>query len=84
MDLREVQFTPELLGRIPANVARRFRVLPVFYDPPGSLTVALDDPSDIDAIDIVNKITQLDVNLCIADSQQLDEFIQRLYGDPEV
>jgi hypothetical protein len=83
-DLSEVRFTPELLSCIPANIARRFRVLPVRNYPPGSLTVALDDPSDLNVIDAVKIITQLDVTLCIVDSQQLDEFIQRLYGDQQV
>jgi type IV pilus assembly protein PilB len=80
IDLREIQFTPELLRCIPANVARRYRVLPVFDDAPQSLSIALGDPSDLDAIDGVSSTVRRDLVLCVADSQQLDEFIHRLYG----
>ncbi len=45
ISLREVQFTPELLKTIPANVARMYQCLPVaMHD--GTVQVALADPLD--------------------------------------
>jgi hypothetical protein len=80
IDLREFQFTPELLRCIPADIARCYRVLPVFNFVPGTLCIALDDPSDLDAIDRVSSALHRHLVFCVADSRQLEEFIQRLYG----
>ena len=78
-DLRDVLFTPELLACISAEVARRYRVLPVFISP-SDVTLAMADPSDLEAIDAIRRLLQRDVTVCIAETSQLDDFIQRLYG----
>jgi len=80
VDLREVQFTAELLARIPAELARRYRVLPI-RSLPDKLFVAIADPSDLDAIDSLHNLVQRDLELCVAESWQLDDFIGRLYGE---
>jgi hypothetical protein len=81
VDLTSVNFTPELLRCIPADVARKHRVLPVF-DRPGCLAIALADPSDLQTIDILTHTLQKpELEIRVAESQQLDRFIHRLYGD---
>ena len=79
VDLRNVQFTPELLACVPAASARRYRVLPVFSTP-DKLRVAVADPADLDAIDSLQHLLRRDLELCVAEQAQLDEFIERLYG----
>ena len=79
VDLRKVTFTPELLACVPAEYARRYRVLPVFSSP-GKLRLALADPSDLDAIDSLHHLLHRVPELCVAEACQLDEFIERLYG----
>jgi len=79
VDLRKVAFTPELLACVPPEAARRYRVLPIFSSP-GKLRLALADPSDLDAIDSLCHLLHRDLELCVAESGQLDEFIGRLYG----
>lgn len=79
VDLRKVTFTPELLGCVPAEYARRYRVLPVFSSP-GKLRLALADPSDLDAIDSLHHLLHCVPELCVAEASQVDEFIERLYG----
>jgi type IV pilus assembly protein PilB len=79
VDLREVDFTADLLAVIPGEYARRYRVLPVATRP-GVVVLALDDPSDLPAIDALHQLLDRDLELCIADSKQLDAFIERLYG----
>ena len=83
IDLRDVQFTPELLARVPAEHARRYQVLPVSSSP-GRLCLALADPSDLAAIDATQKLLDADLEICVADAKQLDEFIERLYGSDHV
>jgi hypothetical protein len=48
---------------------------------PGVVVLALDDPSDLAAIDSLHQLLDRDLELCIADSKQLGEFIGRLYKD---
>jgi type IV pilus assembly protein PilB len=79
IDLRNVQFTAELLARVSAEHARRYQVLPVSSSP-GKLCLALADPSDLAAIDATQKLLDADLEVCVADAKQLDEFIGRLYG----
>jgi len=81
IDLAQIHFTPELLRCVPPQVAHRYRVLPVFEESSTSLGVALVDPSDLDTIDGVHSALQRDLVLRVAERQQLDEFIQRLYGE---
>ncbi len=79
IDLKDVQFMAELLARVPAEHARRYHVLPVSGSP-GRLCLALADPSDLKAINSTQKLLDVDVEVCVADAGQLDEFIERLYG----
>lgn len=78
VDLRNVRFTAELLACVPAHVARRYQVIPVF-DSPSVLRLAIADPSDLDALDSLNHLLQRELELCVAEDSQLVEFIARLY-----
>jgi hypothetical protein len=79
IDLKDVRFTTELLARVPAEHARKYQVLPVFGSP-GEVGVAMADPSDLAAIDATHQLLGADLQVCVADAKQLDEFIERLYG----
>ena len=79
VDLRQVAFTPQLLACVPAEYARRYRALPVFNSRQ-MLRLAVSDPSDLDAIDALHHLLHRDLELCVAEESQLDEFIERLYG----
>ena len=79
IDLRSVRFTPELLACVPAELARKHRVLPV-SNSAQQLRIAVADPSEIDAIDSPNHFLKRDLEMCVAEASQLDEFIERLYG----
>ena len=79
VDLRNVSFTAELLAAVPAELARRCRVLPVSSSPQ-KLKLASADPSDIQGIDTIQRFAQRDLEICVSEPSQLDEFIERLYG----
>ena len=78
-DLRDVSFTPELLACVPAEVARRYRVLPV-SNSDEAITVALSDPSDLDALDSLQRLLRRDIIVYPVEARQLADFIDRLYG----
>ena len=81
VDLSVVDFTPELLRYVPAEVARKYRVLPVF-NRPGCLSIALSRADDLNLIDnLAHILMQPGLEILVADGQQLDLFIYRLYGN---
>jgi len=89
VDLARVQFTPELVRCVPAEVAHRFELLPVFrYD--DCLTVAfastVPDATVIDEVFAVlchgdSQIRQLQI--VVADPWLLGYHIHKIYGDAE-
>jgi hypothetical protein len=95
IDLSTVRFTPELLKAIPACTARLYRVLPIFERvlpvserripvfEESVLCIALDDPSNSVLVEELEFVLQRRLELRQADSEQLDTFIQRLYGGHE-
>ncbi len=79
VDLKNVDFTEKLVACIPAQLARRCRVLPI-VDGPDKLKVAVADPSDLESIDLLHSSIHRHIELCVADERQLDEFIGRFYS----
>jgi type IV pilus assembly protein PilB len=79
VDLSTVDFTPELLACIPAEMARRYRVLPI-SNLRSELWISMADPSDPEALDSLHQSLQRELVLCISEANQIDEFIERLYG----
>ena len=80
IDLREVSFTGELLSCVPGKFARRYRVLPI-GNSRDELLLAMADVSDLEAIDSIRRLVGRDVAVSVAEAEQLDEFIGRLYGE---
>lgn len=79
VDLAEVQFTTELLRCIPAEVARKYRVLPVSMGT-NRLAVAVDR-MDLAVIDDLCVILNREIEIRLATEDQLEEYMQRLYGN---
>src|SRR5512136_1413087 len=50
VSLGEVKIEDEVISSIPRNIARKYRVIPVFKHD-NSITVAIADPSDLATID---------------------------------
>ncbi len=81
VNLTALDFTPSLLARIPAKLARQYRVLPVAMDSPHRLAVAMADPLDLNAIDSLTHYLNCELEIRTADPQQLDLLIRRLYQE---
>jgi type IV pilus assembly protein PilB len=80
VDLATVQFTPDLLRCIPAELARKHRVLPV-SESDRCIAIVTSDPSDLNALDGLHSALDRDIELRVADESQIDSFIEQLYGD---
>jgi hypothetical protein len=79
VDLSTVQFTPELLSCIPAELVRKYRALPVF-ESRGCLGIVMSE-MDLNALDDLACSLRRELEVRFAEKLQLDDFIQRLYGD---
>jgi len=79
VSLRTVQFTPELLQTIPANVARMYQCLPVATQD-GAVQVALADPLDPARADEINFAVKKDVQVVVADPADIERAIDQYYG----
>ena len=79
LTLSQVQFTAELLRLLPVEMVRKYRVLPV-YKAGVNIAVAMADPSDLNAVDQLTHFLNSIIELRVADKDQLDTFILRLYG----
>jgi type IV pilus assembly protein PilB len=78
VSLRNVQFTPELLQTIPANVARMYQCLPVAMND-GAVQVALADPLDPARADEINFAIKKDVQVVVADPTDIERAIDQYY-----
>jgi len=64
---------------IPADIARRYKVLPISRHF-NSLTVAMVDPSDLIILDNLKKITGCEINPIISTQSEIEQAIEEFYG----
>ncbi len=70
---------PEVLGLVPEDLARRLVALPVSREA-DLLTIAIGDPLNVTAFDLLEQTTRLRVNLVAAAEGDLLQAIDRLYS----
>ncbi len=78
VDLSLVTPDPELLKLVPADVARKYRVLPVERHA-RSIHLAVPDPTDLSALDAIGFMTGLHVVPRLAELEEIQTTIDRVY-----
>ncbi len=78
VDLDDLVISPELRKLLPEAVARRFLAVPVSRND-DQLTVAIADPLNVTAFDVLEQTTRLRVNLVAAAEGDILQAIARLY-----
>lgn len=78
IDLDHVQPSPALAEILPAETARKHRLLPLAATT--TLTVAVADPGDFFAMDAVASLIRCSVQPVVASDAALDRAIDRCYG----
>jgi type IV pilus assembly protein PilB len=78
VDLEGVYLPPELRRVVPEVIARRFVAVPISRDG-DILTVAIADPLNVTAFDVLEQTTRLRVNLVAAAEGDILQAIARLY-----
>ena len=75
--------SPEVVKTIPADIAKKYGVVPVVADE-DSITVALSDPMGYDAIDSLRYVLHgLDVQAVIAPRAEVRAAMAKIYADEE-
>jgi len=82
IDLAQIQFTAQLLRYIPAATARMYHVMPVSKGR-GFLSIASADAYDPRVIDHLTFVLKRELEIRLADRQQIAEYVQRYYGSKD-
>lgn len=75
-DLTNLKVDKEVLGLIPHNIAERYKVAPIELES-GRLTVAMADPENLNTIQLLKKITQLEILPVLSTSDEIDGIIDQ-------
>ncbi len=87
ISLNATTFSPVALNLIPRSVAERFLLIPFLYDEKtNTLSIAMADPANLEAISFVNQKTRLNIKTFAASSSDIKQAIsaqyrQELVGD---
>ncbi len=79
ISLKNKDFTPELLGTIPANTAKLYQCIPV-EDDGSTLRVAFAEPLDPGRVDEITFVAKRDVQVVVANPTEIHEAIEKHYG----
>ena len=80
MNLEDYVIDAELTKLIPENVASRYKAVPLFKIM-DTLTVAMADPSDIQALDHIRRISKVDnVDPVLVSSRSIEKVLDFYYG----
>jgi general secretion pathway protein E/type IV pilus assembly protein PilB len=78
ISLKGVDVLPEVRSLVPVDVARRYRVVPVFKNE-NVLTVAISDPLDFDTLDTLRYLLKCDVEAVVAPRDEINVALDRYY-----
>jgi len=84
INLSDIDIAPEILEKVPSQMAKSYRLFPIAYSPEqNELTVALDDPNNFRALDDLNTLMGFKVNAKITDTEALDSALKKYYENRE-
>ncbi len=79
VSLKNVDIPKEVIASVPPEVARRFRVVPI-YRTEGSLTVALSNPFDVDTLDGLRYVLKCNVDGAVAPADEIEDSLNHYYA----
>ena len=77
--LSDLEIDRDVINIIPAEVARRFAIIPIFKMG-NSLTVVMDDPLNFVALDEVAYLTRLDIKRAVSTRSEIESAIDKYYA----
>jgi type IV pilus assembly protein PilB len=79
MSIGELNIPPETRDLVPVDAARRYRVVPV-YMRDDTITVALSDPMDFDALDSLRHILKTNVEGVVTSRSEINTALDKYYA----
>jgi len=79
VSLSDYTVDPEIIRLVPEKLARRHRLVPLFRIK-DTLTVAMEDPLNVIAIDEISSATGMDIDPCICTHEDINLALKRYYG----
>ncbi len=84
LDLDRIEISKEAIELLPGETAQAYRVLPISYDDgTNTLTIALKSADNFRAVDDLQLLMGFNVKTIVADPNQVDEYINRHYGQDQ-
>ncbi|HPK02222.1 MAG TPA: GspE/PulE family protein [Candidatus Sumerlaeota bacterium] len=80
--LSQVNFTPELIAQVPAEVVRKYNVIPVDYND-REIWLAISDPHNIQALDDLSHVLGRKVHGRVAREDDIERAIRAYYSKDE-
>jgi general secretion pathway protein E/type IV pilus assembly protein PilB len=79
INLSTLRLPDDVIKSVPRHVAKRYRAVPVSKHN-GSIAVALADPSDLDAIDSLQRMVNAEIELRVATDEDIEAALNKYYG----
>ena len=77
--LEGMEIEPAVIDMVPQEVARRYKIVPV-YKTDNSITVALSDPLDVEALDGLRYILKSNVEGVVAPAEEIAAALDKYYA----
>ncbi len=78
ISLSGVELDQEVIDLVPGEVARRYKIIPV-YRTENTITVALSDPLDVETLDSLRYVLRCDVAGVVAVPEEIETALNRFY-----
>ncbi len=78
INLEDVDFTQDVLDKIPHSIAQLYRILPIAFEEP-AITVAQQDPLDIQQIDDLRFLLKYEVKPVLVEREDVINAIDKYY-----
>jgi len=82
VDLGQITIHPEVIELLPAETARRYKVIPVALTDSG-LLMATSNPLDFDTFDAIGHVLKRDIDFVCSTPSQIKTALVRYYGTAE-
>ena len=79
VELSDQTIEDDVVSAVPRNIAHQYKVVPLYMDE-FSVTVVMSDPSDLDAIDGLGQALNMQVNVNVADEEEIEAALKQYYG----
>jgi type IV pilus assembly protein PilB len=77
--LEDLEISPEAIQRLPVSVARENNAIPIMVDET-TLTVAIDNPMNLEILEKLRFIANLEIKACVANKESIINAINQQYG----